>query len=116
MVVCLWHDSLLCAWGTWGTIWLLASGSKRVATVYIDQSKYGVIVGLLVDWRSPPPKKHCATGAERCASPAPGSSTAQLLPHPNRAPRCQVQAVVRPTPPITAVVWLCLWETLSQGL
>src|SRR5438093_7128104 len=62
MVVGLWHDSLPCAWGTWGTIWLLASGSKRVVTVYIDQSKYSVIVGLLVDWRSPPPKKRCATG------------------------------------------------------
>src|SRR2546429_2281632 len=36
-----------------------------------------------------------ATEAERCASPAPGSGTAPLLPHTNRAPRCQVQAVVR---------------------
>src|SRR5262245_31296367 len=26
------------------------------------------------------------------------------------------QAVVRPAPPVTAVVWFCLWETLWQGL
>ena len=32
--------------------------------------------------------------AQRCASPAPGSSTASLLPHTNHAPRCQVQAVL----------------------
>jgi len=36
--------------------------------------------------------------AERCASPAPGSGTASLLPHTNRAPRCPVQALVRAAP------------------